>query len=46
MAWAIGRDSIAPQLDMSAEEADRRLIRELERIVRDTRLGGGRQSRP
>jgi AcrR family transcriptional regulator len=39
MAWAIGRESIAPQLDMAAEDADRRLIRELERIVRDTRLG-------
>ncbi len=42
MAWAIGRESIAPQLGMTAEEADRRLIRELERIVRDTRVGGMR----
>ena len=38
MAWAIGRESIAPQLDMPVEEADRRIVAELGRIVRSTRV--------
>ena len=40
LAWAVGREALARQHGFPVEEADRRVIAELERIISDIQLQG------